>query len=300
MTSEQRSGYEESAAQVGIGLAGLVETVEIGPAPVAALAAGGRRRLRRRRAVLTGSVALVTAAVVGGGLLIGPGLGPAGRPGLAAAAGVAAGPSAVLSAGAVPLARNPLAPVRAVLAQGVVDGKEWKVWAALWPLATREQSLEQARMIWQEQHAAGSDLPEPTAAYVQQYWQSGSDVVNLYYTVDGTRLPYNGELTPTAPGPTPPTPTGPDGGLSGVLVGALGKGQNAGPVRVAALTVGPDVAKTVVTWADGSTSEPSPVTLGDSLVRLIGVPERQGNKARSIAVYGSGGQLLGTNTSWLS
>ncbi|MBB4946044.1 hypothetical protein F4556_001579 [Kitasatospora gansuensis] len=28
--------------------------------------------------------------------------------------------------------------------------------------------------------------------------------------------------------------------------------------------------------------------------------ERPGTKARSITVYGTGGQLLGTNTSWLS
>ncbi|WP_457033351.1 hypothetical protein [Kitasatospora sp. P5_F3] len=297
MTSEQQSGHEELAAQVGIGLAGLVDTVEIGPAPLAALTAGGRRRLRRRRAALTGAVALVTVAVVGGGVLIGPGLRPAdGTVQVTAAAGGTAAPSVSAS----PVARDPFSPARVVVAQGVVDGKEWKTWAALWPLATKEQSFEQAKLIWQEQHAAGSDLPEPTAAYVQQYWQPSSDVVNLYYTVGGTRLPYNGDLTLAAPGGTPPGPTGPDGGLTGVLAGALGKGQSAAPVRVAVLTVGADVGKVVVTWADGSSYEPPLVAIGGSPIRLIGVAERPGTTAASFKVYGTGGQLLGTNTSWLS
>ncbi|GAA2133799.1 hypothetical protein GCM10009760_10330 [Kitasatospora kazusensis] len=290
-------GSEEVRA--GRILADLAAGVDLVPVPMERVVAGGRR-LRRRRTALTGAAALVTAVVLGGGALAGaghlPGSGP--QTAVVAAAGGGSGTSLMSSVASSSAARNAFEPVRVVVAQGTSEGKEWKAWAALWPAAQKSQAVKQARMVWQEQHAAGSDLPEPTDAFVLQYWQEHSDVVDLYLTVDGKRLARDFVETPPTPSGPAVDPTGPDGLPAGALLG--NKDAALGAVPVAMLMAGPDVAKVVVTWQDGSTSEPVLTTVGDSPVRWIAVAQKPHTKAEKFEVYNAQGKLLGTSTGWLT
>ncbi|MER8182000.1 hypothetical protein [Kitasatospora sp. NPDC094015] len=193
--------------------------------------------------------------------------------------------------------RDPFTPVRAVLAQGsTADGKVWKAWAALWPRADRAQAVRQAQLLWAERHAADPSLAAPTAEFVQQYWQPDDDVVNLYFTLDGVRLP--NDSTGSAPAPSTPH-AGAAGSPTGVLLGHVGKGDTVAPVDLAVLQVGSDVGKVVVTWQDGSTDEPQLTALADSPVHWVAVPRPAGRTAKQWQFYDRAGTLLSTDPAGL-
>ncbi|MEV4611312.1 hypothetical protein AB0K43_01735 [Kitasatospora sp. NPDC049258] len=275
---------------VGLGLAQAVTEVRIGPVPVGAALAGGRR-LRRRRRALVGALALSSAVVLAGGAVAG--LHQVSDRGAAAAviAPAAAGPTATAAV------RDPLTPVRTVLAQGsTADGKQWKAWAALWPKADRERSMQQAQLVWQERHAADPELAAPTAEFVQQYWQPDEDVVNLYFTLDGVRLA--NDSTGSTPAPSSPH-AGTAGSPAGVLLGHLGKGDTVAPVDLAVLQVGSEVGRIVVTWQDGSNYEPPLTALADSPAHWVAVPRPPGRTAKQWQFYDRNGTLLSTDPAGL-
>ncbi|MGV9265504.1 hypothetical protein ACWDRR_12670 [Kitasatospora sp. NPDC003701] len=297
---DERELNEDEAAAVR-GLSDLAEGAELRPAPYELLITGGRRRLRRRRLSTAGAVAVLLAAVVGGGTALG-GLdrGTAGGTALPAAAPAGASVSATVAVAATTPAagRDPFAPVRVVIGQGTSNGKEWKAWAALWPAGTREQALRQAELMWEERHAAVPQLPEPVAADVLRSWRAGRDVVNLYVTVDGRRQVDDSVHDSAVPGAPGPLSTDPNGGLEGTLLGFKGGEMHASPVLLAA--VAPDVDRVVVTWADGSTTEPRPVGVGDSPVRWFGVAKKAGSSAKSITLFGRDGGVLATSEDWMN
>ncbi|MFE2723240.1 hypothetical protein [Kitasatospora sp. NPDC059327] len=298
---------EEEAAAVR-GLTDLAEAAELRPAPYELLVTGGRRRLLRRRRLSTaGAAAVLLAVVVGGGTALG-GIGrdTAGAPAAAAlpaavpgSASVSPSGSATAATTATPTAagRDPFTPVRVAVGKGTADGKEWQAWAALWPAGTKEQALQQAERMWAERHAAIPQLPKPVEADVLRSWRAGRDLVNLYLTVDGRRQvddSVHESAVPSAPGPLS---TGRDAGLEGTLLGFKGGEMHASPVLLAA--VAPDVARVVVTWDDGSTTEPVPVGVGDSPVRWFGVAKKAGGNARSITLLGQDGGVLATDRNWM-
>ncbi|WP_406193112.1 hypothetical protein OH807_02170 [Kitasatospora sp. NBC_01560] len=289
---------EDASVWVGLGLAEAAAGARVGPVPVPEIMAGGRR-LRRRRRTLVGAVALASAVVLAGGVTAGLRALPGGDgsvqvvaaagPGSGPASGATSGASA--SAAASPAVRDPFTPVRTVLARGTVDGKEWKVWAALWPLAPKERAFEQARAVWQERSAVDPELAEPTAEYVQRYWQPDEDIVNVYFTVDGVRLGHDSEAAAPAPDRLPP---GSDGQTTfgGGLLGHRGKDDTVAPFDVAVLALGPNVAKVVVTWTDGTTTEPTPVTVGDSPIRRLALARPDGKHAKSWQFFDANGGKL--------
>ncbi|MFG3050955.1 hypothetical protein ACGFZP_08385 [Kitasatospora sp. NPDC048239] len=306
MTERDGYGTADGDEAVARGLTGLAEGLEIGPVPYDRVVAGGRRRRLRRRSAVVGALALAVVAVAGGVAALGPN-----GSGRVTAVTVAGAPSAVApgigptaTATVTAAARDPFTPVRVTLAQGTSNGKAWTAWAALWPAAAKDQALRQAGLIWQDQHAAGSDLPEPTEDFVRQYWRQGEDVVNLYVTLDGRRLPV--DATHTTPSPQGRSADDSDrhGNLTGTAIGPLTKGGTSGPMLGAPdlvlLKVGGDTAKLVASWPDGTTFEPPLVTVGDSAVRWVAIPRREGRDGGKIKVYGADGVLLGTNTSWLA
>ncbi|MFJ4680186.1 hypothetical protein [Kitasatospora sp. NPDC088783] len=67
------------------------------------------------------------------------------------------------------------------------------------------------------------------------------------------------------------------------MMAARTKGDHPGPlpVALAVMAFGPDIAKVVVTWDDGTASEPPLVTVGDSPYRRTVVPEQGGKRAVS-------------------
>ncbi|MER7755989.1 hypothetical protein [Kitasatospora sp. NPDC097643] len=283
---------------VGLGLAEAAAGAKVGPVPVADILAGGRR-LRRRRHALVGMVALGSAMVLAGGAMAALHGAAADGGSVAAIApanagpggGTGGGPSFEPPAGAVAAVRNPLVPVRTVLAQGTVDGKEWKVWAALWPLAPQERAYEQALAVWNERRTVDPELSRPTEDFVRQYWQPDSDVVNVYFTVDGVRLGHDSEGTALAPGHLPPQAAQATT-FGGGLLGHRGKDDTVAPLDVATVALGPNVGRVVVTWTDGTTTEPQAVTVGDSPIRRIALAAPDGKKAKSWQFYDRNGAKL--------
>lgn len=274
---------------VGSELEGAATGVRIGPVPVERIEAAGRR-IRRRRRTAVGALALASAVVLGGGVAAGLHATPAGaRTGKAV--GPAAGASASASASVPAVGRDPFTPVRVVIGQGTVDGKEWKLWEALWPLAPQDRAYQQALAVWQERSAVDPSLTRPTEDYVRQYWQPTEDVVNTYATLDGVRQKYDDQGSYPAPGRLDPQMA--DTFAGGVL-GPRDKDSTPGPlpIRLAVLSLGPDVGKVVVTWTDGTTLEPEAVTVGDSPYRRLVVAEQPGKKVASWRFYGKDGRTL--------
>jgi hypothetical protein len=194
--------------------------------------------------------------------------------------------------------RDPLTPVRVLLAQGGDGGKEWRSYAELWPAAANaDQAVAQAELIWQERHAAIPQLPRETDTEVRGRWRPGLDLVELYTTLDGKRLVDDSVHTVPAPSGKPPVATTADKGLPGTLLALKGAELN-NPVLLA--SVNPDVARVVVGWTDGTTSEPVPVPVGDSPTRWFSVARKApGITSTTIKLYGADGGLLATDTDWL-
>ncbi|MGW7586107.1 hypothetical protein ACWGKU_12850 [Kitasatospora sp. NPDC054768] len=288
---------------VGFGLAEAAAGARIGPAPVADIVAGGRRLRHRRRTVVGAAVLASVVALTGGALTqLSPGGAPArgiGAAGVGAALSPAPGPtpertpgwgSPIPLDGTAPAFRNPLAPVRVLLGQGLTpDGKQWQLWEALWPQAPQWQAFEQATAVWEERSRYDPTVPEPTPEYVRQYWQPDSDVTNVYFTVDGVRQSHDSEGTQAAPGKVDPRSRTDFGGG---LVGHRGKGDTVAPLDVVLLSLGPDVGRVVVTWADGSTTEPAFVTVADSPVRAMVVARPGTMRAKSWQFFDKDGNTL--------
>ncbi|MET8540360.1 hypothetical protein ABZW03_06865 [Kitasatospora sp. NPDC004799] len=291
---------------VGLGLAEAAAGARIGPAPVADIVAGGRR-LRHRRRTVVGAVALAAVVALTGGALAqlrpdpasARGTGPAGGGAVLAPAGTGAGltvertPSfgTPLPPGSpAPVLRDPLTPVRVLLGEGrTADGKQWQLWEALWPLAPKERAFEQATAVWAERSRYDPAVSRPTEEFVRQYWQPDSDVTNVYFTLDGVRLGHDSAGTRPAPGAVDPRSRTTFGGG---LVGRSSKDGIVPPIDVVLISLGPDVGRVVVTWADGTTTEPPAVTVADSPIREIVVARPGTMRAKSWQFFDKDGNRL--------
>ncbi|MER7582419.1 hypothetical protein [Kitasatospora sp. NPDC097691] len=255
---------------IGLGMAEAAAGAKVGPAPVADILAGGRRLRHRRRAVV-GVVALASVLALTGGALaeLRPDPAVAGRLAAAGSGTAAVEPAPAPTAGApTPGVRDPFTPVRVRIGQGVANGRTWELWQALWPTAPKERAYEQALAVWQERAPFDSAVSKPTTDFVAHYWDPDSDVVDTYLVVDGVRLPHDSQGTTPSPGKLDPRAAT---DVGGGLVGRSSKDGIVPPVDVVLISVGPDVGRVVVTWTDGTTTEPQPVTVGDSPTRRLAV-----------------------------
>ncbi|KJY33658.1 hypothetical protein [Streptomyces sp. NRRL S-495] len=293
--------------EVARALAGLVETMETGPAPYPAVLAGGRRRVVRRRTSMGGALALALVAALGGVAAVNGGAGGPG--GGTTAVTSSADVSTVLTpAAGGPAAtpgapRDPLVPTRIQVLAGTKDGKPWSVWAALWPAPGKEGIREQARLIWQEDADAGSPWPAPTEEYITRYGTPDADHVVFYYIQDGKRLARSDETFVAPPG----SPVGfyyADRSVSGNFdhfwFGAQAKSGADDPLytvpKVDIGLVPPGVARAVIEWADGVTAEPAILSLGDSEARWIGAAKR--GVPAELRLYAADGSLIDTKKKW--
>ncbi|WP_224282884.1 hypothetical protein [Streptomyces sp. LS1784] len=276
---------DESAAVRALGeLAGSVDT---GAVPYDRLVAGGRRRLRRRR-LLTAGVAAVLVAGVAGGTAV---LGERGRAAVStvvvAASTPASAPAATPSA---PVARDPFTPTRVKVAEGTANGHTWQAWAALWPVApTKEDALKQARLIRAERYAANPEVKPVVPKDAESNWDPRIDEVNYYFTVDGKRQVDDSLHAVSAPG-----------GFPGAVGGAsLGLHHDSGVPAVVIEGVQAEVAKVVVTWKTGGTTEAVPVAVGDSPFRYYALVAKPGTDAATVTYYKADGSVERTTDSWL-
>ncbi|MFD7411144.1 hypothetical protein [Kitasatospora purpeofusca] len=293
--------------EVARALAGLVETMETGPAPYQAVLAGGRRRVVRRRTSLGGALALALVAALGGVAAVNGGAGGLGGGTRVVAASVdvstvltpaAGGPAATSGA-----PRDPLVPTRIQVLAGTKDGKPWSVWAALWPAPGKDAIREQARLIWQEDADAGSPWPAPTEEFITRYGTPDADHVVFYYLQDGKRLARSNETFVAPPG----SPVGfyrvdhaPVEDFGHFWLGAQAKNGTEDPLytvpKVDIGLVPPGVARAVVEWADGVTAEPAILSLGDSEARWIGAAKR--GIPAELRLYAADGSLIGAKKGW--
>ncbi|MFJ9691180.1 hypothetical protein [Kitasatospora sp. NPDC101183] len=277
---------------LGLGLAEAASGVRTGPVPVADIMAGGRR-IRRRRRTVVGALALASAVTLGGGAL-------AQLPRGQAPATAAAGTSTLVAAGSAPSAaataavKDPLKPQRVLLAEGVTDGKSWKVWRALWPLAPKERAYEQALALWQERSPYSPNATKPTEAYVAQYWQSGNDLVNDYVEVDGVRQGHDSAGSLPAAGHLDPRSVTDQTTFGAGMLGHWSKDDPGPffPAEIGTVGLGPVVDKVVITWSDGTKTEPKPVTVGDSPIREIALAQPSGKRATLWEFFARDGRKL--------
>ncbi|MFJ2863003.1 hypothetical protein [Kitasatospora sp. NPDC087314] len=301
---EGGAGYEggvEAAAARGLGE--LAGSVEGGAIPYDRLVAGGRRRLRRRRLLTSGAVAVLVAAVVGGGTALGGlerGLGRgAGAVEVAAASSVtaAAPASAPVAAAPTVAVRDPFTPIRTMVGHGTAAGRQWQAWTALWPAtATKEDAFRQAQLIWEDRHTAIPQLPKTTQTDIDRGWHPDLDLVNLYLTVDGKRQVDDTVHDTPAPGTPGADSTTGSISPSGSMLGFKGGEMGTAPVVIAAAR--PDVAKIVVTWDNGGSTEAVPVTVGDSPTRWYAIAKKPGAQADTYTYYGADGAVLSSEVSW--
>ncbi len=276
--------------------ADLAATVEVGPPPIADLVRGGRRRLRQRRASVA-AVALTACVVLGGTAMFGLDHRGTG----AATVQPAAPPSPTVQTGRTLGPLDPFTPTRAMVAQGTApNGNPWQAWIARWPAATEDQDLQQAKLIWQEQHAAGAKLPVPTEQSARQYWMAGYDRIDLYVVVNGIRQPAD-EVT-TMPGRTFGSQIREQQGwMSGIVVGRDTKdGPTAvdnglGSTAIVFAEIGPETTEAVVRHTDGSTIDLRPISAGDSPIRWIAFARSDATHGSTVQLYGPTGTLLATN-----
>ncbi|ARF79292.1 hypothetical protein ACIG0C_02270 [Kitasatospora aureofaciens] len=334
MSNEDMAGAEAAASY---GLSEVAESIEIGAVPYDRLLAGGRRRLRRRRLLTGGAGAVLVVAVAGAGTAIGGYGREAGGASVAAVSSAAAlvpgrssvsgtpsasafpspvaspspvvAPAATATPAAIPTVtptasaassrtpRDPFTPVRAKIGEGAVNGHTMEVWVALWPAArTAEDGLKQGELIWTERRAADPTLPADPAESGNPVWDLQADRVDVYLVADGKRQPGDFVDATTAPGGTAKDDTGP---TKGVMLNRV-TGEASRPDMVA-VSVGPEVARVVVSWKTGGSVAAVPVAVGDSpvhwyaVVRRLGSTGNTGNTATSFAADGS---VLGVRNTW--
>lgn len=330
MSNEDMAGAEAAASY---GLSEVAESIEIGAVPYDRLLAGGRRRLRRRRLLTAGAGAVLVVAVAGAGTAIGGYGREAGGASVAAVSSAAAlvpgrssvsgtpsasafpspspvvAPAATATPAAIPTVtpaasaassrtpRDPFTPVRAKIGEGAVNGHTMEVWVALWPAApTAQDGLKQGELIWTERRAADPTLPADPAESGNPVWDLQADRVDVYLVADGKRQPGDFVDATTAPGGTAKDDTGP---TKGVMLNRV-TGEASRPDMVA-VSVGPEVARVVVSWKTGGSVAAVPVAVGDSpvhwyaVVRRLGSTGNTGNTATSFAADGS---VLGVRNTW--
>ncbi|MER7751477.1 hypothetical protein [Kitasatospora sp. NPDC097643] len=312
MSNEDTTGAEAAALR---GLSELAESIEAGAVPYDRVVAGGRRRLRRRRMLTTGAVALAVLAVVGGGTALGglgrgagavsAAAGPTGTatPSSAATPSAATTPTATPSAAAASTAsaapsgtaRDPFTPIRVKVREGTSNGHALEAWVALWPAApTAEDGLKQGQLIWAERHAVdpnvSPDLPQGTDAA----WNPHKDRVDVYLVADGKRQP--GDYVGSTTGPGGTGKEGQETFINGVVLNRV-SGQVGIPEMVV-VRVGPEVAKVVVDWKAGGSTEAVPVAVGDSPVRWYAVVRKPGAMDNTATSYAADGSVLRTQTTW--
>ncbi|MFF3067437.1 hypothetical protein [Kitasatospora sp. NPDC057936] len=292
---------EEAAASWALGdLAGSIEADAV---PYDRLVAGGRRRLRCRRLLAGAAAAAAVVAVAGVASAFG-GHGPGtGGAAVAAAPSRAAAPSASPASSGTPsapgspagAARDPFTPIRVKIGEGSANGHTWQAWVAEWPgPATEQDALRQIETMRKERTAADPDprslLPQDAAGN----WAPHNDLANLYYTVDGKRQPDDSVHVVNEPG-------GPyKGGVAGVSTSlGLKDAAESGLPPVVAGGVGPEVAKVVITWATGGSTEAVPVAAGDSTLRWFGLMAKPGSGVKTFTTYAADGSVLRTTDHWL-
>ncbi|MBO1420021.1 hypothetical protein, partial [Streptomyces sp. FH025] len=180
---------------------------------------------------------------------------------------------------------------------GTANGRTWQAWAALWPAApTKEDAHRQAQLMWEDRHAAIPQLPKPIDTEIDRGWRPDMDEVNLYLTLDGKRQVDDSVHQTGVLGASDDTPSGAFTSVGGTMLGFKGGEMGASPVVIQGVT--PKVAKVVVTWETGGTTEAVPVTVGDSSTRWVAVAKKPGSDAKSFVFYGADGTVLGTDSGW--
>ncbi|MBV2152653.1 hypothetical protein [Kitasatospora sp. SUK 42] len=310
MSRDFEGGTTGDEAAAASGLSDLAGSVEIGAVPYDSLVAGGRRRLRRRRLLTAGAAVALVAAVAGGGTALAGYGRDGGTTTVAAASAGTAAPSTTPTAGPTPVAtptatptptapvRDPFTPIRVKLGEGTANGHTWQAWAALWPAApTKEDAHRQAQLMWEDRHAAIPQLPRSTDAEVDRGWRPDKDEVNLYLTLDGKRQVDDSTHQTDVPG-TPGDEDAPGAvtSVAGTMLGLKGAEMGDSPVVIQGVT--PKVAKVVVTWRSGGTTEAVPATVGGSRTRWVAIAKKPGSEAKSFVYYGADGEVLGTDSGW--
>lgn len=289
------AGGDEPATVRALGE--LAGSVEAGAVPYDRLIAGGRRRLLRRRLLTAGAAAVVVAGVAGGTAV----LGERGRQAVSTVAAASASVSASSASGSAaalpaapattgaPAARDPFDPVRVKVAEGTANGHTWQAWAALWPAPTsKEDFARQTQLVRAERYAANPKVKPVTQKDIDINWDPGIDRTNYYYTVDGERQP--DDALPAASGP---------GGYPAAVGGAaLGLHDGSGVPPVVIEGVQAEVAKVVVAWKTGGTTEAVPVAVGDSPFRYLGLVAQPGTDAATVTYYRADGSVVRTTDYW--
>ncbi|MFJ9777453.1 hypothetical protein ACIRVF_40495 [Kitasatospora sp. NPDC101157] len=286
---DELTSDEAAAAR---GLSELAESVHLGAVPYERLLLAGRRRLWRRR-LLTGVGALVFVAVAGAGAVLSEW-----RPG-----GSAVTPAAVVTpiATATPTptatrpGRDPFTPVRVKIHESVSKGHALEAWVALWPAApTSEDGAKQAELIWAERHAADPTLTPGSSRSAYPSWDPSMDRVDIYLVSDGKRQPMDRVQSAAAPGG--PKKVGLGGVSDGVpLDRVVG---TASVTEMAVIQADAAVAKVVVGWKGGGSTEVVPVGVGDSPSRWYAVVHKPNSSDSTVTSYAADGSVLGTETSW--
>ncbi|MFD5468468.1 hypothetical protein ACFWIQ_37530 [Kitasatospora sp. NPDC127059] len=322
-TESMHEDEDVRAAEAAVSweLGDLAESVETGPVPYERLVAGGRRRLRRRRLLTAVAVATMVVVVGGAGAAFeghGRGAGgavvaaaaspstaaPAASPGSSASvpgapstgATATATPSTSPSDGPSGAPRDPFTPMRARIAGGTtVSGHTWEAWVAEWPSpATEQDALKQDKLMQVERLAAGSDLKSLIPRDSKGNWVPHCDIANLYYTVDGKRQPDDVLYSLAEPrGPF----TGGIGGLSASL--GLKDRARTGLPPVVIGAERPEVAKIVITWDTGDTTEVAPIPVGDSVLHWYAVMAKPGAGVKTYTAYGADGSVERTTDQWV-
>ncbi|MFF4383719.1 hypothetical protein [Kitasatospora sp. NPDC001547] len=266
----------------------LAGSVDVGAAPYDRLVAGGRRRLRRRRLLTAAVAAALVAGVAGGTAVLGEHGRTAGSTVVVAASGAAAAAAAAPSATAA--ARDPFNPVRVKVAEGTANGHAWQGWAALWPTTPdKGDYARQARLIQAERQEANPKVKPVTQKDIDDNWDTRLDWVNYYYTVDGKRQVDDSLHAVSAPGGFPAAV----GGAS------LGVDDGSGVPPVVIQGVQAEVAKVVIAWKTGGTTEAVPVAVGDSPFRYFSVLAKPGTDPGTVTYYAADGSVVRTFDQWL-